>query len=156
MICDFTKNFSPLVIHFREADKRIKYLDENYLQLLVKAEEKTGKTLLAEKDKKILHKLYGIIETNAMYLTTNNDIAGLYAIGCMIEHSCCPNSLFVFDKKDGFKLIVKAARDIKKGEHISTMYSHVLWGTQLRQQHLKDAKYFKCQCERCVDPTELG
>jgi hypothetical protein len=36
------------------------------------------------------------------------------------------------------------------------MYSHLLWGTQLRQQHLKDAKYFNCNCERCTDPTELG
>ncbi len=116
---------------YREAEKRIKYLENNYLEVLKIAEEKSGKVLLPLKDKKSLHKIYGIIETNAMYLTTNNDIAGLYATGCLIEHNCLPNCHFIFDKKDAFKLIVKSARDIKCGEHITTMYSHVLWGTQL-------------------------
>lgn len=36
------------------------------------------------------------------------------------------------------------------------MYSHALWGTPVRRQHLKDSKYFACKCPRCSDPTELG
>lgn len=43
-----------------------------------------------------------------------------------------------------------------KDQHITTMYSHALWGTSARRQHLKDAKYFACKCPRCSDPTELG
>lgn len=62
----------------------------------------------------------------------------------------------MFDKKNGFKLTVRAARDIRRGEHIATCYSNILWGTQLRRQHLSEAKYFTCSCERCADPTELG
>jgi hypothetical protein len=58
--------------------------------------------------------------------------------------------------KNGFKIVVEAARDIKSGEHLTTTYSHILWSTQLRQQHLKDTKYFTCACERCKDPSELG
>lgn len=81
---------------------------------------------------------------------------GLYATGCIIEHNCIPNCHFVFDKKNGFKLTVRSARGIRKGEHIATCYSNILWGTQLRRQQLIDTKYFDCQCERCVDPTELG
>ena len=73
-----------------------------------------------------------------------------------MEHSCYPNCHFSFDKKNGFRLTVRAARDIQRGEHIATCYSNVLWGTQLRRQQLKETKYFKCCCERCVDPTELG
>lgn len=81
---------------------------------------------------------------------------GLYATGCIIEHNCIPNCHFTFDKKNGFKLTVRAARDIRKGEHIATCYSNILWGTQLRRQQLKDTKYFDCLCERCADPTEFG
>lgn len=81
---------------------------------------------------------------------------GLFAVGCIIEHSCVPNCHFTFDKKNGFRLTVRAARDIQKGEHIATCYTNILWGTQLRRQHLKEMKYFNCRCERCADPTELG
>jgi hypothetical protein len=32
--------------------------------------------MLPQKDRKVLQKIYGIIETNAMYLTEHNEIAG--------------------------------------------------------------------------------
>lgn len=67
-----------------------------------------------------------------------------------------PNCHFIFDKKNGFKLTVRAARDIKKGEHIATCYSNVTWGTQVRRQHLRDMKYFNCSCIRCSDPLEIA
>lgn len=50
---------------------------------------------------------------------------------------------------------MRSARDIKAGEHISTCYSNVLWGTLMRRQQLKETKYFNCCCLRCEDPTEL-
>jgi hypothetical protein len=43
-----------------------------------------------------------------------------------------------------------------RGEHIATMYTHALWGTQARREHLTATKYFSCRCKRCSDPTELG
>lgn len=125
---------------------------------LRKAEEKTAQIILPDKDKKLLHKIFGVIETNAMYinLSTGTEVCGLFSTGCLLEHACLPNCSYKFDMKNGFKLIVQAARDIKINEHLSTSYSHVLWGTQLRQQHLKETKYFTCKCERCKDPSELG
>lgn len=51
---------------------------------------------------------------------------------------------------------MRAGRCIKKGEHLSIMYTHMLWGTHMRQDHLLTNKYFVCKCDRCVDPTELG
>jgi SET domain len=83
-------------------------------------------------------------------------LLGLYATGCIIEHNCSPNCHFTFEKKNGFKLTVRAARDIGKGEHIATCYGNLLWGSQQRRQQLREAKYFNCCCERCADPTELG
>lgn len=53
-------------------------------------------------------------------------------------------------------MTVKAGKDIKKGEHLSIMYTHSLWGTQARRAHLNDAKKFWCVCPRCQDPTEFG
>lgn len=29
-------------------------------------------------------------------------------------------------------------------------------GNKARQEHLLEGKYFRCQCTRCTDPTELG
>jgi hypothetical protein len=51
---------------------------------------------------------------------------------------------------------VRAAHDIGKGEHIATCYSNITWGTQQRQQQLREMKYFHCSCKRCEDPIELG
>lgn len=36
------------------------------------------------------------------------------------------------------------------------MYTNALWGTQQRRAHLMSTKYFKCNCKRCSDATELG
>ncbi|CAB0010471.1 unnamed protein product [Nesidiocoris tenuis] len=46
--------------------------------------------------------------------------------------------------------------EINGGDNLSTMYTHILWGTQARRDHLKATKYFLCKCQRCSDPTELG
>lgn len=147
-----------LTYNYKEAEERIMYLETNFLKPLKLAEDAAHQVIIERKDKKTLHKIYGIIETNAMYinLSTGTEICGIYLTGCLLEHSCTPNCGYNFDMKNGFKLVVEAARDIKKEEHLSTMYSHVLWSTQLRQQHLKDSKYFTCKCLRCSDPSELG
>lgn len=42
------------------------------------------------------------------------------------------------------------------GEHLTTSYTHTLWGTASRRNHLLMTKYFSCTCERCRDKTELG
>ncbi len=36
------------------------------------------------------------------------------------------------------------------------MYTHSLWGTRARREHLRSAKQFWCSCRRCADPTEFG
>lgn len=147
-----------MTFNFREAEERINYLEHNFLKPLRKAEDESRQTILPQKDKKILHKIYGIIETNAMYisLSTGTEICGLYPTACLLEHSCIPNCGYSFDMKNGFKIDVQAFRDIIANERLTTTYSHILWSTQLRQQHLKDSKYFTCLCKRCKDPTELG
>ena len=51
---------------------------------------------------------------------------------------------------------MRAGRDIKQGEHLSIMYTHSLWGSAGRREHLYSTKKFWCKCERCEDPSEFG
>lgn len=111
----------------------------------------------------MIHKICGIIDVNALDINLNNgcEISALYATACMMEHSCISNTKHCFnltstDENSQYRITVKAVAHIAKGENITTMYSHALWGTQARRDHLKETKYFSCFCKRCKDPTELG
>lgn len=103
-----------------------------------------------------LHKLCGVLDVNALEvrLSDTTDVQALYPTASLLEHCCVPNVRMVFD--DNLKLTVTSALPIPRGEHIKTMYTHALWGTQARRDHLKHNKYFMCKCERCSDPTEFG
>lgn len=112
---------------------------------------------------KIIHKICGIIDTNALEIRHPDgaELLALYTNTCILEHSCIPNTKHTFklspsNKEDLFQITVKVVVPVSKDEHITTMYSHALWGTPARRQHLKDTKYFACKCARCSDPTELG
>ncbi|XP_077295415.1 SET and MYND domain containing, arthropod-specific, member 3 [Arctopsyche grandis] len=49
-----------------------------------------------------------------------------------------------------------AAHDISKGDKLELCYTHVLYCTLQRRYHLKQSKFFDCDCKRCADPTELN
>lgn len=145
---------------YKEFDSRIvQYLNGKFLDNLKKYDEQSEKKVFANMETKdTLFKICGIIETNAMCIRLDNkdELNGIYKVGCLLEHSCVPNCYFSFDGKNGFKLKVKAGRDIKKGEHLSVMYTNCIWGTQQRQEHLRYTKCFTCTCARCKDPTEFN
>jgi hypothetical protein len=60
----------------RESELQIDYLEKNFLNPLKEAERMSSKVILAEKDRRTLQKIHGIIETNALYLAGNNQVAG--------------------------------------------------------------------------------
>lgn len=120
-------------------------------------EIRADQILLAEVEPELLHKICGIIDVNSLEINQDGELSALYPTACLLEHSCICNTYHIFDDAtQNFKITVRAAVPIKKGEHISTMYTHALWGTQARREHLRETKYFNCQCRRCKDPTELG
>lgn len=121
------------------------------------------KRLLPNASPQLLHRMCGIIDTNALEirLPQSSELLALFTNTCIMEHSCIPNTKHTFNysndiKDDLYKITVKVTVPVVKNTHITTMYSHALWGTQARRQHLKDTKYFACKCPRCRDPTELG
>ncbi|XP_055836503.1 SET domain-containing protein SmydA-8 [Episyrphus balteatus] len=143
---------------YQEAQDRIvTYLHTNYLQKLKHLENKKQEKFLQHNEPDVLHKICGIIETNYMCinLPSGLELSGVFYIACMMEHTCHPNCYFQFDHRNGFKISVVAGRDIRKGEHLQIMYSNMLWGTQMRHEHLQITKHFLCQCDRCRDPTEF-
>ncbi|XP_038222646.1 SET domain-containing protein SmydA-8 [Zerene cesonia] len=146
---------------YEEANEFIvEYLTSNFIDKLdggLKAK------YLPEISKELLHRMCGVIDTNALEirLPEGCELNVLYAQTSIMEHSCIPNTKHTFtvytkDKNNLYNITVKAVVPILKGEHVATMYSHALWGTQARRQHLRDTKYFSCKCPRCSDPTELG
>lgn len=62
-----------------ETELQIDYLERNFLNPLRQAEEKTGKVVLPEKDRRTSQKMFGIIETNALYRAKGNQVAGKFS-----------------------------------------------------------------------------
>lgn len=71
-----------------------------------------------------------------------------------MAHECISNTHHSIT--DDFRMIVRNVVPIKKGEMITTTYTHTLEGTMVRRVHVKDSKLFDCRCARCQDPTEMG
>nr|CAD7264050.1 unnamed protein product [Timema shepardi] len=143
----------------REVRERVVgYLKTNFLD---KLPESGAEPLLEDTSEKTLLRLCGVLDVNALELSLpfGTEVVALYPSAYLLEHSCVPNTRHSFETAPGtrqYRVTVTAARGIRRGEHITTMYTHALWGTQARREHLKATKYFSCRCQRCADPTELG
>uniref|UniRef100_A0A0K2TV79 Protein msta n=2 Tax=Lepeophtheirus salmonis TaxID=72036 RepID=A0A0K2TV79_LEPSM len=99
--------------------------------------------------------LCGILFVNSHEVpVTMSPSQALYQNASLLEHSCVNNASKHFDMN--CNILIRVAIPIKKGEHISIMYSDPIWGTVNRQQHLLETKFFTCRCIRCQDPTELN
>ncbi|KAJ8923004.1 hypothetical protein NQ315_001552 [Exocentrus adspersus] len=143
---------------YKDVDERVVgYLLDNFIAPLKILEGKSGKQVLEDTSRETLHKICGIIDVNALEINQDAEVSALYPTTYLLEHSCVPNTTHIFENAPGgYKITVKAALPIHSGEHITTMYTHCLWGTQARREHLRETKYFSCKCQRCRDPTELG
>jgi len=102
-----------------------------------------------------IQKIVGILDTNKKEIRlAYSDVEALYPISCLMEHNCQPNVKINYSKN--FKITVTAGRNIREGEHLAIMYTHALWGSMARRDHLNIYKRFWCTCKRCGDPTEFG
>ncbi|XP_011863155.1 PREDICTED: protein msta, isoform B-like isoform X2 [Vollenhovia emeryi] len=106
----------------------------------------------------LLPTICGLIDVNALETAPPEGSVAIYENASLLEHSCVANTRHDFrvDDKGRPRITVYAVTSIEKGEHLSTMYTHALWATRARREHLLATKYFACRCKRCADPTELG
>ncbi|KAJ2940451.1 hypothetical protein O0L34_g134 [Tuta absoluta] len=144
-------------------DEANEFIVEYLMNNFIKKFDANLKKQIPEISPEMIHRMCGIIDTNSLEirLPEGAEVLALYTNICLMEHSCIPNTKHTFslspkDKNDLYKISVKIVVPVQKGNHLTTMYSHALWGTQARRQHLKDVKYFACKCVRCADPTEMG
>lgn len=71
---------------------------------------------------------------------------GLYPIISIINHSCVPNSVLVFEGRVAF---VRAGEPIAKGTEVLVSYIETAATTETRQKYLKHY-FFTCTCSRCI------
>ncbi|KAH8297375.1 hypothetical protein KR044_011096 [Drosophila immigrans] len=105
----------------------------------------------------LLQHLLGTVDINAFEIRapeTGTAMRGLYMRAALFAHSCMPNMVTAIDEQRHIK--VYANRAIAAGEILYNCYTNILMGTEERRHFLKTGKCFDCQCERCLDPTELG
>lgn len=106
-------------------------------------------------DERIMTVACKIMDANCFETITYRDdkltsLKGLYPVASFMNHCCVPNTMHNFDRN--FKMIVKATLPIYKGQEITTSYTHLIWPTVVRQNHLLMSKQFICTCARCCDP----
>ncbi len=74
--------------------------------------------------------------------------AALYAAPSLLNHSCRPNTVYLFN---GRHLILKAVRDINPNEQLFITYTDTLELWEERQDVLREKYKFTCLCERCSE-----
>lgn len=72
---------------------------------------------------------------------------GLYPVISIINHSCLPNAVLVFE---GRSAVVRAVQHIPAGAEVSISYIETAGSTMTRQKTLKENYLFTCTCSRCV------
>lgn len=71
---------------------------------------------------------------------------GLYPVISIINHSCLPNSVLVFEER---LAVVRAVQHIPKGTEVLISYIETAGSTITRQKALKEQYLFTCTCPRC-------
>ncbi|KAJ0024550.1 hypothetical protein Pint_08233 [Pistacia integerrima] len=72
---------------------------------------------------------------------------GLYPVISIINHSCLPNAVLVFEGRLG---VVRAVQHIPKGAEVLISYIETAGSTMTRQKALKEQYLFTCTCPRCI------
>ncbi|KAK9993553.1 hypothetical protein SO802_023256 [Lithocarpus litseifolius] len=72
---------------------------------------------------------------------------GLYPVISIINHSCLPNSVLVFE---GRLAVIRAVQHIPQGAEVSISYIDTTGSTMTRQKALKEQYLFTCSCPRCI------
>ena len=71
---------------------------------------------------------------------------GIYDNACLINHSCVPNSVAIFE---GSKIQIRAIKEIAIDEEISISYIETLETIDSKQKELRQRYFFQCSCTLC-------
>ncbi|XP_014611358.1 PREDICTED: histone-lysine N-methyltransferase SMYD3 isoform X1 [Polistes canadensis] len=88
---------------------------------------------------------------NILDLDMNSIGTGIYLAPSVIDHSCKPNAVAVFE---GTTIIIRTLEDLPclNWSQIKISYIDILSSTKDRREELKNSYYFLCDCQRCIQP----
>merc|ERR1719341_2292050 len=125
-----------------------KYLDTHVIQPVLGLQIE-GITL------ETVERCVGIILTNCFEVMAKGCLLfGMFFEPALMNHHCVGNTRLMLDSSNLMTVI--ASQPIKKSKPVKFNYGRALDTTWTRQVNLLENKFFTCQCERCLDPTELG
>jgi len=149
----------------KEARQKMSYWTEKHEPILKLVRETIGLVQFSEDE---IDTVLGIFLVNDFEINAKvgdeewssqgrNSLRGLYQIASIPNHDCIANTSHTFASiQDGFRMVVRAGREIKEGEEITHSYVDPQEPVLVRQELLHLGKFFTCGCARCRDPTELG
>ncbi|KAI9146935.1 hypothetical protein HJFPF1_12964 [Paramyrothecium foliicola] len=91
-----------------------------------------------------------IYYTNAATISTSDMQSGLFPTFCRMNHSCSPNTSWVYDDSSGM-MEVYTSHDVKQGEELTDAYIDVATPRARRARELSNWG-FQCACSVCSGP----
>ncbi|XP_015599197.1 histone-lysine N-methyltransferase SMYD3 isoform X2 [Cephus cinctus] len=145
------RKFKDLMSHYSDI-KQDKKRMEHFTSLCGVLFEYLGKTLIPNSAE--LMGIYGRICVNSFNILDpdmNSIAVGIYLGPSIIDHSCIPNAIAVFE---GTTIIIRTLQDLPRLDwsQIRISYIDLLNSTEDRRAELKDSYYFWCNCQRCLQP----
>ncbi|MCJ1239947.1 hypothetical protein MMC14_007946, partial [Varicellaria rhodocarpa] len=151
------KELHDIFFNLSDEDQR-SYLQLHAAQIQIdRAADDVG-TTVPEEVRERLREVLAILRTNAIHLNsetgTDPGTGGVFRIASRINHSCCPNTLFIWNSRIGC-LTVQAIKAIPIDEEITIAYVETVFNRHYRQQRLE--RYgFICACSACDETSTIG
>ncbi|XP_028174963.1 histone-lysine N-methyltransferase SMYD3 [Ostrinia furnacalis] len=101
--------------------------------------------------------IYGRMVINSftiLDIDMNSIGTGIYLAASILDHSCEPNAVATFDGKT---ISIRATKDLSclDWSQMRISYIDLMKTPYERQTELLENYYFLCQCDRCMDETQL-
>ncbi|CAB4266994.1 unnamed protein product [Prunus armeniaca] len=140
---DNYKLVEALVAHLSEIDEKQLVLYAQMANLVSLILQWPGINIkeIAENFSKLACNAHTICDSELRPLGT-----GLYPVISIINHSCLPNSVLLFE---GRSAVVRAVQHIPKGAEVLISYIETAGSTLTRQKALKEQYLFTCTCPCC-------
>ncbi|CAB4297488.1 unnamed protein product [Prunus armeniaca] len=140
---DNYKLVEALVAHLSEIDEKQLVLYAQMANLVSLILQWPGINIkeIAENFSKLACNAHTICDSELRPLGT-----GLYPVISIINHSCLPNSVLLFE---GRSAVVRAMQHIPKGAEVLISYIETAGSTLTRQKALKEQYLFTCTCPCC-------
>ncbi|KAL6214499.1 hypothetical protein ACLB2K_013933 [Fragaria x ananassa] len=112
-------------------------------KIVCKVVGETNKKEVADNLLRIIFNSSSVVDTDLGHLGK-----GLYLLISLMNHSCLPNCIVVFE---GNRAFVRAVEPIAEGAEICQSYINLSGSTMSRKMTLEGEYLFTCTCPRCIE-----